>query len=122
MGKAIIIAGIEKTEFQGLIDFLSNQQLRIDFIDTPSGLKEFVTQRKDNILLMDLDGFPVDERFCRDLKREDPTICIMGLSKSSFHPDLEEAISRHMYACLKKPVDTEEISYLLKSVFNSTEQ
>jgi len=35
---------------------------------------------------------------------------------SPFHPELEEAMSKHIHASLVKPVDDEELLYWLKSI------
>jgi DNA-binding NtrC family response regulator len=67
-------------------------------------------------MIIVLDTLPVDKLFFRDLKRLHPMMNIIGLSKQSFHPELEEAISQHIFACVNKPVDPEEIIFLLKSI------
>jgi len=37
--------------------------------------------------------------------------------------ELKEAISKHIFACLRKPVDSNELLYLLKTIFeNGTKQ
>lgn len=68
-------------------------------------------------VLLDLDTKSVDNRVIRKLKRENPEICIVGLSERQFHPELKEAISSHIYACLGKPLDQEELFYWLNSIY-----
>ena len=69
--------------------------------------------------MIDLDDLPVAKNFFRELKEIDPSLNIMGLSSRSFHPELEDAISKYIYACLRKPVDTDELLYLLKSIYKN---
>ena len=67
-------------------------------------------------LILDLDSLPVNNRLFRELKKKNPRLHIVGLSSRPFHPELEEAMSRHISSCLTKPVDMEELLYWLKSV------
>jgi DNA-binding NtrC family response regulator len=55
-------------------------------------------------------------RLFRNLKKTNPSVCIIGLSSRPFHPELEEAMSKYIHACLAKPVDEEELVYWVKSV------
>jgi hypothetical protein len=41
---------------------------------------------------------------------------VFGLSKILYNPELKEAICCHLFACLKKPVDSDELLYWLKSI------
>ena len=68
------------------------------------------------VVILDLDTLPVNNRLFRNLRSKNPGVCIIGLSRRPFHPELEEAMSRHIYACLSKPVDHEELIYWLKSL------
>ena len=38
------------------------------------------------------------------------------LSKHPFHPELQDAICYHIYACLNRPVDPDELFYFLRSI------
>jgi DNA-binding NarL/FixJ family response regulator len=58
----------------------------------------------------------VDNRAIRELASEFPAVHFLCMSKDSFHPELQDAISRHIYACLSKPVDPEELFYWLKCI------
>jgi hypothetical protein len=69
-----------------------------------------------NIFILDLDTLPVNNRLFRTLRRTNPAVCIIGLSSRPFHPELEEAMSQHIYACLSKPLDEEELFYWVKSL------
>jgi DNA-binding NtrC family response regulator len=78
-------------------------------------LEKNLQEHPCHAVLLDLDSLPVSNRFIRGLRRQNPNLCILVLSNRSFHPELEEAISTHIYACLSKPVDTEELIYWLKT-------
>ena len=42
-----------------------------------------------------------------------PVLCV---SQDKFHPELKDAICYHIYACLNKPIDTEELLYWLQCI------
>lgn len=68
------------------------------------------------VVILALDDPHVNNRVLRDLKRRHPALQIIGISSRPFHPELKEAIANYMYACLSKPLDTDELIYLVKSI------
>ena len=68
------------------------------------------------VVVMDLDTLPVNNRLFRTLRRKNPGVCIIALSSRPFHPELKEAMSQHIYACLSKPLDEEELVFWVKSL------
>jgi DNA-binding NtrC family response regulator len=67
-------------------------------------------------VILDLDSLPLDNRFIRNLCRDNPHVCVIGTSSRTFHPELEESMRTHISACLSKPVDEDELIYWLKSI------
>ena len=67
-------------------------------------------------VILDLDRLPVDNRFIRNLCKDNPHLCVIGASSRTFHPELEESMRTHISACLSKPVDEDELIYWLKSI------
>jgi DNA-binding response OmpR family regulator len=59
------------------------------------------------VLILDLDNLPVDNRLFRSLKASHPSMHIIGLS-SRPHPELREAMSTDIAAAVRKPLHTEE--------------
>lgn len=66
-------------------------------------------------VIFDLDSLPVENRFISKLCKENPGLCVIGISSRSFHPELEEAMRSHISACLSKPVKEDELVYWLQS-------
>ena len=116
MKMEIIIADADIKEGRSLSHVLENRQYQTASINSLKGLEQILKKRYCRAIIINLDTLPVDKQFFRDLKRLHPMLHIIGLSKHSFHPDLEEAISQHIFACVNKPVDPEEILFLLKSI------
>ena len=69
-------------------------------------------------VILDVDSVPLDNHAIRNLKASNPAVSFLMVSRERFHPELQESISHVLYACLKKPADTDEIIYLLKSIWD----
>ena len=67
-------------------------------------------------VIIDLDSVTVDNRTIKDLALQVPNIPFLFVSKESFHPELKDSIRDYVYACLTKPIDSEELNYWLKSI------
>jgi DNA-binding NtrC family response regulator len=74
------------------------------------------------VLILDLDNSLFTNRVLREIARKCPCLKIIGISGRFFHPELEEAMRSYLYACISKPVDMEELIYLVKSIFRNLTQ
>ena len=88
-------------------------------LNSLANLEERIQETACSVVILDLDTLPVNNRFIRNLKVKRDKMHIIGLSSRPFHPELEEAMSSHIYACLSKPVDPDELTYLLKSIYEN---
>lgn len=116
MKMEIVIADADIKGSRSLSHVLENRNCQTTLINSLKSLEQFLQKSGSRAIIIDLDSLPVDKRYFRDLKRLHPMTHIIGLSEHSFHPELEEAISQHIFACVSKPVDPEEILFLLKSI------
>jgi response regulator of citrate/malate metabolism len=66
-------------------------------------------------LLIDLDNVPVDNKILRSIRRQHTKLNIMAVSSKRYHPELRDALREDIVACLKKPLDAEELAYWLNS-------
>ncbi|NOY69924.1 MAG: response regulator [Deltaproteobacteria bacterium] len=67
--------------------------------------------------ILDIDMAEINNRKVRELTTRYPGVIFLGVSTRRFHPDLKDAICYHMYACLRKPVDPDEIIYFISSIY-----
>ena len=67
-------------------------------------------------VILDLDSLPLDNRTIRALTAAYPAVSFLCASRDHFHPDLQEAIGCHLFACLTKPIDADELDYFLKCI------
>lgn len=68
--------------------------------------------------ILDIDSVPLDNRTIRSLTHSHSAICFLCISKERYHPDLKDAILHHLFACLHKPIDPDELHYFLKCIRN----
>lgn len=66
--------------------------------------------------ILDFDSVPLDNRAIRSVTHSHPATCFLCTSKERYHPDLEDSIRHHLFACLHKPVDPDELHYFLKCI------
>ena len=52
----------------------------------------------------------------RELAADFPATPFLCISRDRVHPELKDAIRNHIYACLTKPVDMDEITYWLRCI------
>jgi len=90
----------------------------------PTSALNSMTQLETNIpkgdfvaVVVDIDSVPVDNRTIRNLALKYPGVRFLCISKDRFHPELKDAICYHIYACLNKPVDPEELIFWIKSIY-----
>lgn len=67
-------------------------------------------------VLLDLDSIQVSNRTVRQMTLRFPQVCFLCTSWKPFHPELQDAICYHIYACVQKPVDPDELLYWMKSI------
>ena len=114
--KIIAVVDADPAEQQELCSILERNHYRATRFETTPGLVSHIRESSCDALILDLDGTSVDNRFIRSLSRENPQLCIIGISSRTFHPELEEAMRAHISACLSKPVDEDELLFWLKSI------
>jgi len=110
----VVVADID--QFDELHTALMDEPYRIIKGESCSDIETLISEPGSNIVIVDLDSVPVDNRFLKKLKTSNPGLSILALSSKKFHPELREAISSYIYACLNKPLDPEELRFWLKSI------
>jgi|APSaa5957512622_1039677.scaffolds.fasta_scaffold30014_2 DNA-binding NtrC family response regulator len=114
MPVSIIILNADQGECEALRSLLGKREY--DTISTHSFEDlELLLEKVDyQALILDLDTVSLDNRSIRRISNLNPKKPILCTSADRIHPELEEAIGNYIYACISKPVDPEEILYLLK--------
>lgn len=84
-------------------------------------LEGYLERDSEIAVILDLDSIVIQSQAIRGLKKRHPHLHILGVSKLLLHPGMEELIGSHLYACLVKPLDKEELLFLLKSIAGNLE-
>lgn len=116
--KGVIIVDAEERHSEALCSILEIALYKPVSLGSLSEVKAQCEKQRYRALLIDLDSIPLDNRFLKELRQEHPGLCLIGVSSRTFHPELEEALSRYIDACFVKSEDYEELLYWLKAVFD----
>jgi len=115
MDMPIVVVDADKDQCEKLCALLRQENYRAVELHSLPNLKKIVQETSCRVVIMDLDSLPVDNRFIKEFRRQNPGLPVMVLSNRSFHPELEQVMSKHICACLRKPPDPEELLYCIKS-------
>jgi CheY-like chemotaxis protein len=85
-------------------------------------MDQYLGESDCRAIILNLDNVSVTNKILRDLKRKNPLINIIGLSERQFHPELEEALREYISVCLAKPVDPDELTYWLRTIYENNEK
>lgn len=111
----VVVAG-DRQDGKKFCSLLSNLNYPATLIHQPEDLEGFIQKSPNIAVIFDLDTVRPDNQFFRGLKKRHPRLHILGVSSQAYHPGLEEVIGSHLYACLLKPLDMEELSFWLKTI------
>lgn len=112
----VMVVDADPANCREVCALLGQGDYRATPLDSLADLEKYLAQQPSGVVVLDLDTVPVDNHFFRNLKKKHRGICILVVSSLPHHPGLEEAIGSHIYACLGKPLDPEELFYWLKSI------
>lgn len=121
MRQLVAVVNGDKQDCQRLCALLARRSYRAIPLHSLNHLEREIQGGRYRVAILDLDTLPVDNRLFRDLTKTNPTTRVIGLSSRPFHPELKEAISNYMFACISKPFDEDELLYWLKSVYEETD-
>ena len=119
--KEVIVLDSDTKQSQKLCALLKENTYTATPLISLAKMDQYIDDSDCRAVVLNLDNISVTNRALRDLKRKKPSINIIAHSKRQFHPELEEALREYISVCLAKPVDTEELVYWLKTVFENSE-
>ena len=107
----------DEKECGELCALLDDHQFRAVPIHSLPEMMTFIQDTKCLVVIVDLDSVPIDNRAIRELTLKYPGTYFLCLSSDRFHPHLKEALCYHIYACINKPVDPDELLFWIKSIY-----
>jgi len=114
--KTILLMTANPEEIAGIAHLLREADFNTQSVTSSSELKKKLKDVSFTAVIMDLDSMAVDNRSIKDLALRFPNIPFLCISKERFHPELKDAIRDHIFACLTKPIDPDELNYWLKCI------
>jgi DNA-binding NtrC family response regulator len=115
MDRPIVVVDADKNQCKNLCSLLKQENHNVVELHSLLSLKKIVRDTSCRVVILDLDSLPVDNRFFKEFRRQNPGLPVMVLSSRSFHPELEQVMSKHICACIRKPLDPEELTYCIRS-------
>lgn len=112
----VVVVSGERQHGQQVLSLLAQLEYLATLIRQPEELEGFLRKSPEVAVIFDLDTVRPDNQFFRALKKRHPKLYLLGISSQAYHPGLEEVIGSHLYACLLKPVDPEELGFWLKTI------
>jgi DNA-binding NtrC family response regulator len=119
--KEVIVLDADTKQSQKLCALLKENTYTTIPLNSLANMDQYIDDSDCRTVVLNLDNISVTNRALRDLKRKKPLVNIIAYSNRQFHPELEEALREYISVCLAQPVDTEELVYWLKTVFENSE-
>ncbi len=119
MNPRVLVVNAVKSETDNINDLLKPAGYTTRILDTLEAVEETLKTDDWIAVLLDLDSFEVSNRTIRQMTLKFPEVCFLCTSWKPFHPELQDAICYHIYACIQKPIDPDELLYWLKSIRNN---
>ena len=116
MQKEILLMDADPLGSASLLSLLGGQGYAAQRVGSLAELRHKLAEEKFMAVLMDIDSVAVDNRSIRELAADFPVTPFLCISRDRVHPELKDAIRNHIYACLNKPVDLDEITYWLRCI------
>lgn len=116
MDEPIVVVDANEEQCQQLCAVLEARHYRANPLYSFLDLERYLQGSACLVVVLDLNTLSLDNRVIRDLTIKNPGVYFLGLTKHRINPELKDAICYHIYACLTKPVDPEELVYWLRSI------
>jgi len=116
MEKLVTILDADQEQCADLCCQLAERQFHGAPIHSLGELKIHLQSSNCKIVIIDIDTVSIDNYSIKELTSKNPEVYFFCLSKDHFHPELKDVISCHIYACINKPVDLEELFFWLEAV------
>ena len=119
MKKGIVVVDADHDQCRRFCTLLEKEAYFTIPIHSIQNLEASIEQSNCMAVVLDIDTISNDNRTVREFTLKFPDVYFFCLSEKSFHPDLKDAICYHIYACINKPVDPDELFYFLRSIYEN---
>lgn len=117
VSKKILIVSNNKECNETLCEFLKKKGYVAISLNSVMEIGETIRSNNYQMVFLDINNIGIDNRGIRELTIEHPSAYFIGLTDKKLNPEFKESICYHMYACMHKPPDFEELLFWVKSIF-----
>ncbi len=115
--KKIVVLDMDETQGLELCAMIREKNYPVAPVRNLVELEKCFKAKNCQGVFIDVDTVSVTNHDIRRLSLESPETYIFCLSKHRFHPELKDAICYHVYACLNRPIDPDELFYWIRSIY-----
>ena len=116
MRKDILVVNDNKEECNDLCEALNRAKHQTIPLFSLISLEEKIKETACLAVILDLNALSIDNRLIKKLTIANPEVYFFGLSEKRLNPEFQESICYHIYACLNKPIDLDELLYWIKCI------
>ena len=122
MEKEVVVLDTDKKQCKSLCALLTEHEYLSTAMSSMTNMDQYLGDSDCRAIILNLDNVSVTNKSLKQLKRKNPSVSIIAVSERQFHPELEEALREYISACLAKPVDPDELTYWLKTIYENNEK
>ncbi|MCF8049764.1 MAG: hypothetical protein K9L59_00895 [Desulfobacterales bacterium] len=116
MNKLLILLSTAPERFQEALSLLKAGHFEMKTASSLSELAALCRKHPCRAVMIDLDTAAVDNESLKRFSRHVPDPLLLAVSGRRFHEDLQEAMQHCIYACLRYPIDPDELMIVLKGI------
>ena len=122
MEKEVVVLDTDKKQCKSLCDLLTDHEYLSTAMSSLITMDHYLGDSDCRAIILNLDNVSVTNKSLKQLKKKNPSVSIIAFSERQFHPELEEALREYISVCLAKPVDPDELTYWLKTIYENNEK
>jgi DNA-binding NtrC family response regulator len=112
------LVGGQMQEQQDLVELLRASGWWVQVFPSLDAL-ERNGHEKPFAVVLDADRMELEDRDIRRVRKRWDSAGILIVSSQSYHPRLEGSMGTEICACIRRPLDDEEVNFLLRNVCGS---
>ncbi len=119
MKNEVVVLDANQTRSQNICNMLKAHSFKTASLNSLSDLNGYMAEGLCPAVILNLDNITVTNKILKQFKAKNPLTNIIAVSERQFHPELAESLREYISVCLTEPVDSDELIYWLKTVFDN---
>ena len=122
MEKEVVVLDTDKKQCKSLCALLTDHEYLSTAMSSYIKMDHYLDDSDCRAIILNLDNVSVTNKSLKQFKSKNPSVSIIALSERQFHPELEEALREYISVCLAMPVDPDDLTYWLRTIFENNEK